>query len=126
LVPGLEAALPAPRHARSDTPLVDRVKAAIRARMQGRRPMVDAIAGELAMSPRSLQRKLGEFGTTYQRLLDEVRERIACELLGTTELDHGEIAFLLGFEELNSFNRAFSSWKGTTPLRWREGHRSLR
>ena len=120
LVPGLEAAL-SPELQRSNAlPLVDKVKAIIHTHMQGKRPMVEEVAGELAMSRHSLERKLGEQGTTYQRLLGQVREQIACELMGTIELDNGEIAFLLGFEELNSFNRAFSSWTGTTPLRWRE------
>ena len=89
-------------------------------RMQGQRPMVDAVANALAVSPRSLQRRLTESGTSYQRLLDEVRQQIARELLGATDLESGEIAFLLGFEEVNSFNRAFSAWEGTSPLRWRQ------
>lgn len=116
LLPGLDAAV----GRRADTDFVDRVRSIIRTRMQGQRPMAGAVAGALATSPRSLQRKLAESGTSYQRLLDEVRQQAACELLATTELGNGEIAFLLGFEELNSFHRAFSAWEGTTPLRWRQ------
>lgn len=67
----------------------------------------------------TLQRRLGDEGTTYQRLLDDLRRDVACRLLSETELDAGEIAFVLGFEELNSFTRAFQSWEGTTPNRWR-------
>ena len=40
-------------------------------------------------------------------------------LLADTDLDSGEVAFLLGFEELNSFTRAFRAWEGTTPTQWR-------
>jgi AraC-like DNA-binding protein len=62
---------------------------------------------------------LGEAGTSYQQLLDQVRRHLARRLLDATDLDTGEIAFLLGFEELNSFNRAFRQWEGETPTRWR-------
>jgi AraC-like DNA-binding protein len=71
------------------------------------------------MSQRTLQRRLRELGTSYQKLLDEVRHRSARRLLADTDLAAGEIAFLLGFEELNSFTRAFTSWEGTTPNQWR-------
>lgn len=120
LLPGLETALALEPGTLRDAAFVDRVRETLRLQMQGQRPTVEAVGQALALSARSLQRRLSEAGTSYQRLLDEVRESVACELLRRTELDSGEIAFLLGFEELNSFNRAFSSWKGTTPLRWRQ------
>jgi AraC-like DNA-binding protein len=121
LLPSLETALALEPGAPRDAAFVDRVRETIRLQMQGQRPTVEAVGRALALSARSLQRRLSEAGTTYQQLLDDVRETVACELLGRTNLDSGEIAFLLGFEELNSFNRAFSAWKGTTPLRWRQG-----
>jgi AraC-like DNA-binding protein len=40
------------------------------------------------------------------------------------DLDASEIAFLLGFEELNSFSRAFHGWEESTPTRWRDEHAS--
>jgi AraC-like DNA-binding protein len=40
-------------------------------------------------------------------------------LLGSTDLGAGEIAWFLGFEEVNSFSRAFNQWEGMTPQRWR-------
>jgi AraC-like DNA-binding protein len=116
LLPGLETARALEPGTLGDAAFVDRVRETLRLQMQGQRP---AVGRAMALRARSLKRRLGEAGTTCQRLLDEVRETVACELLGRTELDSGEIAFLLGFEELNSFNRAFSSWKGTTPLQWR-------
>ncbi|HTB74146.1 MAG TPA: AraC family transcriptional regulator [Polyangiaceae bacterium] len=87
--------------------------------MCGERPAVEKVARSLGMSPRTLQRRLGELGTTYQKLLDEVRHRSARRLLANTDLAAAEVAFLLGFEELNSFTRAFHSWEGTTPMKWR-------
>lgn len=124
LLPGLETALSLEPGVLKAASFVDRVRETVRLQMQGQRPTLVAVGRALALSGRSLQRRLSEEGTTFQQLLDEVRKEVACELLGGTELDSGEIAFLLGFEELNSFNRAFSSWQGTTPLRWRRRARS--
>ena len=87
--------------------------------MRGQRPSVEIVAKDLCVSPRTLQRRLEESGTTYQQLLDEVRQDTARKLLAATDLESGEIAFLLGFEELNSFTRAFHDWEGATPMRWR-------
>jgi transcriptional regulator GlxA family with amidase domain len=58
-------------------------------------------------------------GTSYPRLLDEVRQQAARQPLEDTQLEAGEIAFVPGFEELNSFKRAFRGSEGTTPARWR-------
>jgi AraC-like DNA-binding protein len=116
LVPGLEAALEADGSSRT---LADDVRAALRHGICGERPAVEKVAKSMGMSPRTLQRRLGELGTTYQKLLDEVRHRSARRLLANTDLGAGEVAFLLGFEELNSFTRAFHAWEGISPSRWR-------
>jgi AraC-like DNA-binding protein len=58
--------------------------------------------------------------TSYQALLDDVRHSTALRLLASTDLDVSELAFLLGFVELNSFSRTFHAWQGMTPLRWRD------
>ncbi|WP_163992881.1 AraC family transcriptional regulator [Pyxidicoccus caerfyrddinensis] len=116
LVPGLETALNERLERRR---LADDVRTALRRRMHGERPSVEKLAKELHLSPRTLQRRLEEEGTTYQGLLDEVRRESARRLLVSTDLDASEVAFLLGYEELNSFIRAFTGWEGTTPARWR-------
>jgi AraC-like DNA-binding protein len=116
LLPGLELALPQDDPART---LVDDVREALRATISADRPTIAKIARSLGMSVRTLQRRLGELGTTYQDLLDDVRRRSARRLLTRTDLDTVEVAFLLGFEEVNSFARAFHFWEGTTPARWR-------
>ena len=87
--------------------------------MWGQRPSVEVVAKDLCVSPRTPQRRLEESGTNYQQLLDEVRQDTAHKLLAATDLESGQIAFLLGFEELNSFTRAFHGWEGATPMRWR-------
>ncbi|MCP3102036.1 AraC family transcriptional regulator [Myxococcus sp. K15C18031901] len=116
LVPSLDAALEDPLSRRA---LEDDVRRVLRRHMSGERPSVDKVAETLHMSSRTLQRRLGETGTSYQRLLDEVRHQAACRLLSSTTVEPVEVAFLLGFEELNSFTRAFQGWEGMTPLRWR-------
>jgi AraC-like DNA-binding protein len=133
LVPGLELALPKNDPART---LADDVSEILSDRMSGDRPTVSNVAKSLGMSARTLQRRLGELGTTYQELLDHVRQRVARRLLTNTNLSMEEVAFLLGFEEVNSFMRAFHVWEGMTPARWRskagvfrdakEANRSLR
>jgi AraC-like DNA-binding protein len=117
LVPGLEAALK--DGARS---LADDVRSTLSQRISGERPAVEKVAKALGMSVRTLQRRLEDLGTSYQELLDDVRRRSARRLLANTDLDTGEVAFLLGFEELNSFTRAFHGWEGTTPARWRQSN----
>jgi AraC-like DNA-binding protein len=117
LLPGLELAI---ARDKDDRTLVDDVRVAINETMCGARPGVAKVAKLLGMSPRTLQRRLGELGTTYQDLLDDVRRRAARRLLANTDLGIGEVAFLIGFEEMNSFTRAFQSWERTTPGKWRE------
>lgn len=113
LLPGLDAKLP-PRS------FVAEVEAVVARRMSGERPSVEKVAKSLSMSTRTLQRRLGEHGVSYQQVLDDVRHKTAVRLLQAEGLDVSEIAFLLGFEELNSFARAFHGWEGTTPKRWRD------
>ena len=110
MLPGLEAAVA--EHGPTRT-VADDVKIILGRRMHGERPTVETIANKLRMSPLTLQRRLEAVGTTYQELLDDVRRQSARRLLSNTDLDAGEVAFLLGFEELNSFTRAFHTWEGT-------------
>ncbi|NVB79238.1 MAG: helix-turn-helix domain-containing protein [Kofleriaceae bacterium] len=117
IVPRLEAELVARRRNRT---LVDDARLAIaRTISAGMRPSIDEVARRLRISARTLQRRLGEADTTFQAELDDVRRVSARRLLAQTELQPTDIAFLLGFEEPNSFARAFRTWERTTPLRWR-------
>jgi AraC-like DNA-binding protein len=92
--------------------------------MSGERPSVEKVAEAMRLSPRTLQRRLTEQETSYQKLLDDMRDHTARRLLIDTDLDAGEIAFLPGFDELNSFTRAFHGWEGATPTRWRQSQRA--
>ncbi|MEM9203626.1 MAG: AraC family transcriptional regulator ligand-binding domain-containing protein [Actinomycetota bacterium] len=84
----------------------------------GHTTMAD-VAGELAMSSRTLHRRLARDNTTYQRILDQTREDLARHYLANPNLSAAEISFLLGYEETTSFYRAFSQWTGETPERVR-------
>jgi len=97
-----------------------RVHVALTKMMQGSHLSVERLALKLDMSTRSLQRRLGEAGTSYQAMLDRVRLEMAKRLLSETSFTPGEIAFFLGFEEANSFHRAFRRWEGRTPSQWRD------
>ncbi|MFM9900626.1 MAG: AraC family transcriptional regulator [Polaromonas sp.] len=115
LLPGLDMQLAAV----VPQPLDQQVKAVLTKMMRGERPSMEAVAHQLCLSPRTLQRRLTDAQTSYQAILDAVRLDTACKLLGHTALEPGEIAFYLGFEEVNSFLRAFNKWQGMTPTQWR-------
>ena len=74
------------------------------------------VARHLGISTRTLQRRLGDEGVTFQELLADVREGLARHYLTQSTLSLTEIAFLLGYDNPNSFHRAFNRWTGHTPL----------
>lgn len=76
---------------------------------------VDDVASRLAVSRRTLQRHLSNEGTTFQEILDGLREKLARHYLHQSDYSSGQIAFLLGYEDPNSFSRAFRLWTGETP-----------
>lgn len=80
----------------------------------------DMVAGQLNMSERTLQRKLQQEQTSYQKLLDEARLSLAQQYLIETQLAVDDIAMQLGFSETRSFFRSFKRWTGKTPNVYRE------
>lgn len=80
-------------------------------------PDVGAVADALALSERTLRRRLTAEGTSFRALVDEVREALAEELL-TTGLRVEQVAHRLGYAETASFTHAFTRWKGTSPRAW--------
>jgi AraC-like DNA-binding protein len=95
--------------------LIERTRRAIAGRLRGGDPSLEGVARELAMSERSLQRHLGELGYTFNTLADEVREATARLYLDQPDIALAEIAYLLGFADQSTFNRAFKRWTGCTP-----------
>lgn len=92
-----------------------RVRAVLLEALPSGQTDIDRVAGRLAMSRRTLQRHLEAEGLSYQQLLRETRLSLARHYLSRTELPTAEISFLLGFDEPNSFYRAFRNWTGHTP-----------
>jgi AraC-like DNA-binding protein len=78
------------------------------------------VARELAMSERTLQRRLAEAGASFAGLLDSLREALAEDYLRVSHHSIYEVSWLLGFSEMASFSRAFRRWKGVSPSEWRE------
>lgn len=92
-----------------------RVRAVLLEALPSGQAGIGAVATRLAMSRRSLQRKLEAEGHSYRQMLRETRLSLAQHYLARTQLPMAEISFLLGFDELNSFYRAFRLWTGRTP-----------
>jgi AraC-like DNA-binding protein len=99
------------------------VRGAIQQRLTGHRPTTEDVARELHVSPRTLQRRLQESGSSFQRVLDEARHQMARYYLRNSVLELNEAAYLLGYEDANSFARAFRGWEGVPPSHWREVNR---
>ena len=85
-------------------------------------PTLDAIAANLNVSSRSLQRKLQEEGVTYQQLTDSIRKSLALHYLESGRYPVKEVSYILGYNELSAFNRAFRRWTGTTPVSYQKRH----
>ncbi|NUU76860.1 AraC family transcriptional regulator [Paenibacillus xylanilyticus] len=83
------------------------------------RPDIHIVAKELGVSHRTLQRRLTEENTSFKQLLTLARHEQAREYLSDPSLDIKEVAFLVGYEDQNSFYRAFRGWEGETPSNWR-------
>jgi AraC-like DNA-binding protein len=91
------------------------VRRLLAAPARGSGTTIEAAARGLAMSPRTLQRRLSEEGTSFDSLREEMRKRTAETFLADRTLSIGEVAFLLGFSEPGAFHRAFKRWHNTTP-----------
>jgi len=102
----------------------DLVRGAIQQRLTGHRPSIEDVARDLHISSRTLQRRLQDSGSSFQRVLDEARHQMARYYLGNSVLELNEAAYLLGYEDANSFARAFRTWEGVPPGHWRETRRS--
>ena len=121
LGPSLDAEL-AVRQSRRN--VGDEVKAVLKRLLAGRRPAMRDVARLLGLSSRTLQRRLTESGVNFQGLLQEARRDLAHHYLAQETLALHETAYLLGFDDANSFFRAFQRWEGISPNRWRS-HRRL-
>lgn len=79
----------------------------------------EQIAEPMNISTRHLRRLLGQHGTSYERLLDEVRRDTALRLMADPAISLTRIAYELGFQDPSSFTRAFRRWTGFSPSDFR-------
>jgi AraC-like DNA-binding protein len=100
--------------------VVDQVRVAVADTLCDGVPAKSEVARRLAMSERTLHRRLADAGTTFQGVTDEVRLDIARSLLGDPGRSLGEVTFFTGFAGQSAFTRAFKRWTGTTPLAYRQ------
>jgi AraC-like DNA-binding protein len=99
--------------------LNDRTKNTIARALTEGLPKMEDVARNLGMSVRSLHRRLSDDGMTFRSLTEDTRQELAEGLLRDEQYSIAEIAFLTGFSEQSSFNRAFKRWAGDTPAAYR-------
>lgn len=83
---------------------------------------IEDVARALGISKRTLQRKLKVENTNFQQQLNATREMLAKNYLLNTSMTTDDIAFLLAYQETNSFLRAFNTWTGMSVQKYREQH----
>ena len=86
---------------------------------------MDAIAGRLGCSRDTLYRRLKAEGTTFEKVLDGLRHRLALDYLGADKVSVNETAYLVGFSDPAAFSRAFKRWTGRSPRDARRSNREF-
>ena len=92
------------------------IRKAIAESMRNGDPKLSQVAKKVSMGPRTLQRRLKEYGLDFKKLVEDTRQRFAVSYLKDRKNSLTEVAFLLGYSELSAFNRAFKRWTQSTPL----------
>lgn len=82
-------------------------------------PNMENVARRMGISRATLFRRLREEGATFDRLVDELRKRMALEYLAGDRVSVKEAAYLTGFSEAAAFTRAFRRWTGVSPRRFK-------
>lgn len=84
-----------------------------------RLPTASEVARRLAMSPRTLHRKLTQEDTSFQQLKDDYRRELAVHYIHRPELSIDAIAAVMGFQDNSAFYRSFKKWTGQSPGQYR-------
>jgi AraC-like DNA-binding protein len=99
------------------------VQRALASRVADGTASIGGIARQLAMSGRTLQRRLAAEGASYQQLLDDARKEATGRYIHEPSLSICEVAYLVGYSETAPFHRAFKRWYGVTPDAYRQKQR---
>jgi AraC-like DNA-binding protein len=102
-----------------DGPLATRIHTLLHQRQDLLGQGIDAIARELALHPRTMQRHLRDEGLVLSAIVDQVRHTLATGWLADPALSIEEISARLGFTDRRSFTQAFTRWAGMPPTQWR-------
>ncbi|MFN7129406.1 MAG: AraC family transcriptional regulator ligand-binding domain-containing protein [Brevundimonas sp.] len=97
----------------------DQVVMALKLLLPSGRPELPDVARQLGMSERTLQRRILAEGASFRELLLQARRDLWKQLLADEAIQIDEIAYLLGYQDVTSFYRAFRAWEGVTPAQWR-------
>lgn len=116
MTPGLTAAM---RELVAPEGFCEQVIEVLKRALAAGRPSLQNLAQELLLSERTLQRRLASEGTTFSALLNEARRQVGFHLLADTTLELKEVAYLLGYEDVNSYHRAFRQWEKVSLSQWR-------
>jgi len=100
--------------------IVSRVREAILSNLQSQKAVLGIVARELAVSERSLQRRLAAEGADFQQLVGQIRHELSNRLLAETDLRISEIAHRCGYQSSASYSRAALSWYGMSPANFRQ------
>lgn len=103
----------------SDLRLEELIDALIRKLLPTGRCSIEAVARQQGLSVRTLQRRLGDEGLVFDKLVDDVRRDRSLVYLRDRALRMSQVAQLLGYAEQSSFTHAFRRWYGLTPSAWR-------
>jgi AraC-like DNA-binding protein len=76
---------------------------------------MDVVASKMALTRRTLARRLKAEGTSFEKVLDELRHRMALDYLDSRKVSVTETAYLTGFSDPAAFTRAFKRWEGVSP-----------
>ena len=102
------------------SPYTSRVKNKLLETLPAGNCTVESVAEQLHIGTRSLQRRLRAEHSSFRKILKDTRSELAIHYMKNSNLKDYEISFLLGFEDQNSFFRAFQQWLGTTPDSFRD------
>jgi AraC-like DNA-binding protein len=98
--------------------LEEQVRKGIRSCLSRQDCSIEEVSAILSIAPRTLQRQLQQRGTSFSRLLEEVRAEAARRHLSQSQLSLTQLAAILGYSELSAFSRAFHRWHGQSPQQW--------
>ncbi|MEH6636292.1 MAG: AraC family transcriptional regulator [Halioglobus sp.] len=99
--------------------IVTRVKQIIIQTLSSGNCSKQRVASEMAMSPSALQQKLAQLDSSFQDLINQVRQSLALAYMEQARVSITEMSFMLGFSDTSSFTRAFRRWTGKSPRDYR-------